>query len=282
MGTSAAFPTPTGGDWTDLKRLVTDALQDGQQDAADGIIAGTLAAANGFGPAVSIPSGGGSGGFGGRGSGGTGGGGGGGSGGGRTAGGTASVGRAVSGLGGFADTVRDRGLDAALEGLNLGELIGRPPAEVIARIAEHLADDLPGVQGEILTAALREAIFEVAAMEGDRTYQNLERSLQTFLEREGIPGLVKTFLSRFVFDRVWFHVENHVQKKATSGSDAQALASAVERSVQGHVRDLIEEQQAAGRFDKLDWFGAAGQRFGQEIAADLEARLRALNTEGGQ
>lgn len=279
MGTSAAFPTPTGGDWSDLKRLITDALQDAQQDASDGIVGGTLAAANGFGPAVTIPSGGGAAGGGGRGPGGGTGGGGGGT---RTVGGSASVGRAVSGLGGFADAVRDRGLDAALEGLNLSELKGRPPAEVISRIAEHLADDLPGVQGELLTAALREAIFEVAAMEGDRTYQNLERSLQSFLEREGIPGLVETFLSRFVFDRVWFHVESHAQKKAASASVAQALASAVERSVRGHVRELIEEQREAGRFDKLDWFGTAGQRFGEQIASDLEARLRALNTEGGQ
>jgi hypothetical protein len=173
-------------------------------------------------------------------------------------------------------------LDAALERLNLAELKGRPPAEVISRIAEHLADDLPGVQGELLTAALREAIFEVAAIEGDRTYQNLEQSLQSFLEREGIPGLVETFLTRFVFDRVWFHVESHAQKKAASASDAQALASAVEQSVRGHVRELIQEQRAAGRFDELDWFGTAGQGFGEEIASDLEGRLRALSTGGSQ
>lgn len=85
-----------------------------------------------------------------------------------------------------------------------------------------------------------------------------------------------------MFDRVWFHVESHAQKKAASAADAQALAAAVERSVRGHVRDLIDGQRAAGRFDRLDWFGSAGQRFGLEIAADLEARLQGLHTTRGE
>jgi hypothetical protein len=187
------------------------------------------------------------------------------------------VGRAIAGLGGFGAALRDVGLDAALESFGLGELKDRTAAEVIARIAEHLAEDLPGTQGELLITALREAIFEVAALEGDRSYQNLESSLQTFLARDGLEGLVETFLSRFVFNRVWFHIENHVQKKSVTAGDAQSLASAVEGAIKGHVRNLVEEQKAAGRFDRLDWFGAAGHRYGEDLAEELENRLRALN-----
>lgn len=275
MGTSTNFTTPTGGDWSDLKRDITDLLNGDDAITPEQIIGGTLLAAQGFGKPLTVPSSASpSGGIhsgGGRTGGGSGGGGT------RTTGGRSSVGRAASGLGGFATTVRDEGLDAALEAFGLSELQGKPAAEVIARIAEHLTENLPGTQGEILTAALREAIFEVAALEGDRSYQTLEASLQAFLTREGVEGLIECFLSRIVFNRVWFHVESHVQKKA-DGADGQALASAVERSIKGHVRTLINEQKAAGRFDRLDWFGAAGNRFGQDIAADLEARLHALHT----
>lgn len=281
MGTSTNFTTPTGGDWTDLKHDITDLLNGDNNITPEQIIGGTVLAAQGFGKPLSVPSSTSSAGRvrsgGARTGGGVGGGGGGGGGGTRTTGGRASVGRATSGLGGFGAAVRDQGLDAALEAFGLGELQGKPAAEVIARIAEHLAEDLPGTQGEILTAALREAIFEVAALEGDRSYQTLEASLQSFLSREGVEGLIECFLSRVVFNRVWFHVESHVQKKA-DGTDGRALASAVERSIKGHVRSLIEEQKAAGRFERLDWFGAAGNRFGQDIATDLETRLRALHT----
>lgn len=278
MGTSTNFSTPTGGNWTSLKKDITDRLNGDAQVSADQIISGTLAAAGGFGNPITVPaltgmpSGGVSSGHtGGGGSRGTGGGGGT-----RTVGGRTSVGRAVSGLGGFGQKLRDQGLDAALAALGLQELRGKPAAEVIARIAEHLAEDLPGTQGEILTTALREAIFEVAALEGDRTYQNLEGSLQAFLAREGIEGLIESFISKFVFDRIWFHIENHVQRKSDV-SEGQALASAVESSIKGHVRTLIDEQKSAGRFEKIDWFGTAGHQFGQEIAIDLENRLRAMH-----
>jgi hypothetical protein len=275
MGTSTNFTTPTGGDWSDLKRDITDLLNGDDAITPEQIIGGTLLATQGFGKPLTVPSSASP--LGGVRSGGRRAGGGTGGGGARTTGGRLSVGRAASGLGGFGATVRDEGLDAALEAFGLGELHGKPAAEVIARIAEHMTEDLPGTQGEILTAALRESIFEVAALEGDRSYQALEASLQAFLNREGVEGLVECFLSRIVFNRVWFHVEAHVQKKA-DGAEGQALAAAVERSIKGHVRSLIDEQKTAGRFNRLDWFGAAGDRFGQDIAADLEARLRALHT----
>ena len=288
MGTSTNFATPTGGDWRDLKRDITDRLNGDIQVSPDQIIGGTLAAAGGFGNPISVPvpsgmpSGGvpsGRTGGGGRRSTGGGGGGSGGRGGrgARAVGGRTTVGRAVAGLGGFGETLRAQGLDAALAALGLHELQGKPAAEVIARIAEHLAEDLPETQGEILTTALREAIFEVAALEGDRTYQNLEASLQSFLSREGIEGLIECFLSKIVFDRVWFYIESHVQRKADV-SEGRALASAVESSVQGHVRTLIKEKKSAGRFENLDWFGTAGHQFGQDLATDLENRLQALHT----
>ena len=273
MGTSASFTTPTGGDWSNLKREITNRLGGDTAVTPDQIVARTLAAAGGFGAASASPAGRGAGGGGGS----SGGGGPSDGGGTRTAGGRASVGRAIAGLGGFGAALRDVGLDAALESFGLGELKDRTAAEVIARIAEHLAEDLPGTQGELLITALREAIFEVAALEGDRSYQNLESSLQTFLARDGLEGLVETFLSRFVFNRVWFHIENHVQKKSVTAGDAQSLASAVEGAIKGHVRNLVEEQKAAGRFDRLDWFGAAGHRYGEDLAEELENRLRALN-----
>jgi hypothetical protein len=274
MGTSTNFTTPTGGDWTNLKRDITELLNGDDTITPEQIIGGTIVAAQGFGGPISVPSSASP--SGGVSSGGGRTGGGGGPSGTRTTGGRSSVGRATSGLGGFAATVRDEGLDAALEAFGLANLQGRPAAEVIARIAEHLTEDLPGTQGEILSAALRDAIFEVAVLEGDRSYENLETSLQAFLSREGVEGLIECFLSRMVFNRVWFHIESHVQKKADA-ADGQALALAVERSIKGQVRNLIDEQKAAGRFDRLDWFGAAGSRFGQDIAADLEARLRALH-----
>jgi hypothetical protein len=272
MGTSINLPTPKGGDWTDVKREINSLLNGGATGDAQQLIAGVVGAAGG----LAFPStlGGGVGGAGGGGRGGGGGGAAGGGGGGSGRGTrSASVGRAVSALGGFGAALRDGGLGAALDVLGLAELRGRPPAAVIARIAEHLSSVADGLQQELLNGTLRDAILDAAALEGDRTYQNLEASLQSFLAREGVEGLVECFLTRYVFDRIWTLVENHVDLRTDTINDSVAMSSAVERGCRSHVRGLIDDLRAEGRFDRVDWFGPAGQALGNGIVATLEFRL---------
>jgi hypothetical protein len=131
-----------------------------------------------------------------------------------------------------------------------------------------------GLQQELLNATFRDAILDAAALEGDRSYQNLDASLQGFLAREGIEGFVECFLTRYVFDRVWTLVENHVDLRAETINDSVAMSSAVERGCQSHVRSLIEDLRAERRFDRVDWFGPGGQALGNGIVATLEFRLR--------
>jgi hypothetical protein len=270
MGTSKSLPTPAGGAWTSVKRDINALLKDSINVDADLLIADVLGASGGLG-APSLRSGGGGGGGAGRIAGG--GSAGGGGGGGRVSTGRANVGRAVAGLGGFGATLATGGLNAAVAAIGLAELRGRPAAEVIARIAEHLAGVADGLQQELLNAALRDAIFEAAALEGDRTYENLEVSLQAFLARAGVEGLVECFLTRYVFDRIWSLVESHVDRRTDSVSDSAALSSAVDGACLAHVRALIEDLRSEGRFDRVDWFGPAGQSLGDGIVATLEFRL---------
>jgi len=193
MGTSIGLPTPSGGDWTKVKNDITDFLGGSPNVTTDQIIGGTIVAAGGLGspsPGSSPSAGGGAGGGGGSG-------GGGGVG---TSRGRAAVGRAVSGLGGFGAAVRGGSLDAGLDVLGLAELRGRPAAEVIARISEHLAEGAEGLQAELLRTALQDTILEAAAIEGESGYQNLGEALQNFLNREGVDGLVESFLTHYVFD----------------------------------------------------------------------------------
>jgi hypothetical protein len=171
--------------------------------------------------------------------------------------------------------VRDGGLDAGLEVLGLVELRGRPAAEVIARISEHLAEGAEGLQADLLRTALQDTILEAAAIEGESGYQNLGDALEAFLNREGVDGFVASFLTHFVFDRVWAYIQSHVERRSEGASAATAMESAVERCCRGHVENLIDDLKDAGRFDDLDWFGSAGVAFGQEIASNLESRLSA-------
>lgn len=278
MGTSTSLPTPSGGGWTKVKNDITDYLAGNYAITPGQVIGGTIQAAGGLGTRGASTHGAGGGGGGGVGGGGGGDGTTGAAGERSRTGGRAAVGRAASGLGGFAAAVRDQGLDAGLRTLGLGELRDRPAAEVIARIAEHLAADTPGLQGELLSVALRDSILDVAALEGDRSYQNLSDSLQAYLNKEGIEGLVESFLTHYVFDRVWSCIQSHVERRSDSLASASALGRAVESGCRAHVHALIDDMRVDRRFDGLDWFGRDGQALGQEIAETLETRLTSLSS----
>ena len=267
MGTSSSFSTPSGGKWTPVKTDISTFLSGGNVSAGQ-IAAGALSAAGG----LAVPSdgassvgGGGSvgGGLAGRG----------------RAGRQTSVSRTISGLGGFGASVGARGLTEALRTLGLEELRGRPAPEVVARIAEHLSDDAQGLQKELLTTALRDAIFDAAAIEGDLSYENLDASLQAYLDREGIEGLIELFLGRYVYDRLWFVIENHTDLRAETTNSSDLLATAVLNACRAHVRAEMSQYPTNGGLARIDWFGRDGERIGRELVAALEARITGTGAE---
>ena len=195
-------------------------------------------------------------------------------GGGGSSGGSVGLSGAVQGLGGFGTQVLSTGLDTALGSLGLKDLRGRPAAEVVAQVAERLSRDATGRQAEVLETALRDTIFDIAAVEDTGSYEDLEGALQSFMDREGIEGFIEAFLSQYVFTAVWSYFENHAKSK-TDGTTDEALASAVEsacRSLVSHELKAIRDTQ---RFEAIDWFGTAGRNFADRIVSQLQSNLTA-------
>jgi hypothetical protein len=267
MGTSKSFPTPAGGEWTPLKKDITGHLDGDMKATPERILGGAVRALGTLQmPAVSVR-GGGAGAAPGR-TGSRGGGGGGGGGG--------AVGRSASRLGGFASAVQSGGLAGGLKVLGLDELKGCSAAEVISRIAEHLAEGADLLQRDLLIDALQNALLEAAALEAEAAYEDLAAALEAFFAANGIEALVQSFLTNYVFDRVWMAVENHAQMKDGAGAGAEALGNAVAQACRSHVESLVSDVKAEGRFDKIDWFGRGGTTLGDELVSELEGRLKAL------
>lgn len=252
MGTSKGMETPAGGGWIAVKRGIPRTLSGTSSFSADDLVGGVVSSVGGLG---------------------AGGGGGGG-------GGGASLGGSVAGLGGFGAAVGSGGLDAAIERLGLDDLRGKSPIEVIAAVAEHLAEHADGPHHDLLETALRDAILECAAMEADGSYEDLDASIQSFLSTKGVEGLVEAFLCNFVFDRVWSWVEQHATQKAELAGDSLAMASAVKEACRGHIEHLMSDLRDEGRFDQTDWFGPEGKQLAEGIVETLEFRLSLLSEEG--
>jgi hypothetical protein len=257
VGTSKSFTTPSGGSWTPLKNDLSDFIAGKNGVNPAQIIAGTIRALGSLGmPKPGTRN------YGGSGSG-TGGGGGGG-----------SIGRTASGVAGFGSAVRSGGLDAGLSVLGLDELRGRSAAEVIAQIAAHLAEDADPLEYELLSDALRAALMEAVALQSDGSYKDLETAIQGYLDANGIEGLIKAFLTQYVFDRIWMAVENHVEMKSQAPSTNEALSIAVHNACRSQVESLVADAQAAEKFNRTDWFGRDGVTLCNELVAELETRLR--------
>lgn len=267
MGTSKSSSTPSGGSWQRLKTDLTNSLSNGKPIDANRVVSQTLNGFGGLAPTGRAGTGGGGGG------GGAGGGNqvGGGSGGGSAS--RASVGKALSTLSGFGTAVGTGALSAGLSVLGLAELQGRSAAEVVGRVAEHIASASSGQQRELMRDALQGAILEAAQATGG-TYDDLDAGLQSFIADQGAEGLVELFLSEFAANLVWYGIENHVDLKSQSLDDATALRSGVRIACENKVRDLLKVEQANGGFGSVDWFGTAGQARAQAIATQLERELR--------
>lgn len=266
MGTSKSFSTPGGGVWTNPKRQLTVFINGRGQFDGQRFVRDALRALGGVGmkPRMSAdgyatPYSGGGGRSGGGNSGQSGGG---------------ALSDAVRGIGGFGTQIASGGLGAALASLGLGELRGRPAVEVIAKIAEHLSESATGRQAEVMETALRETILDIAEIEGEGAYEDLEGALQGFLEREGVEGFVEVFLSQYVFSAVWSYFENHA--KAKMGGGDEELTIAVESACRSLVAREFESVRETERFERIDWFGQAGWNFADRIVNQLQSGMGGL------
>lgn len=270
MGTSKSMPTPKGGRWTDVKGEISSYLTGDGTVTPQQIVGSTITAAGG----LSVRSqGSASGGVGeaGEGSGGV-----------ASGGASRSVTRAISGLGRFGAALATEGLAQALNSVGIEDLRGKPATEVIIRIADHFSEDARGLEQDLLRGAIQQAIYNVAELAGDPTYENLEASLQSFLTLEGIEGLVEVFLTQYVFDKVWLLIEEYVNNRTDSETKVADLEIAVEQACRSIVHDEVAQHKQEGHFNRMDWFGRDGQRVAETVVGELERRLQEAAQGGAQ
>lgn len=257
MGTSTSLEPGSGGSWSDLKGQITSHFTGSRSVLIQQLIGDAVRAADGIGVRGRDHR---------RGGGARG-----------AIGGT--VGPVVAGLGGFGAAVRGEGLASGLDRLGLQNLVGKSAVEVVSAIVDHLASTVDGIDGELMKAALSEAILEATQLGDDDGFVNLERGLQAFLEDSGVQGLVELFLCHFVFDAIWANIESYVASRAPDERSTAAFMSAVEGICFAEVRVIVRESHARNDFESLDWFGPDGRRIGISVFESIDARLRRLEGE---
>ncbi|OJW05281.1 MAG: hypothetical protein BGO49_31115 [Planctomycetales bacterium 71-10] len=156
---------------------------------------------------------------------------------------------ATARLGGFLSDVARRGLNAALEGLNLGSVVGKDARTVFAAISNALSPD--GSSPE--QAVAREAVNDVLADLYDR-FVGPDGDLAKLdaLTGEDVTASVVDSVSAYIYRRWLQELGKQIEKKAVSPSEAVGL----EREAKLFVKDAVRLDFKSVNPLAIDWTAA--------------------------
>lgn len=177
----------------------------------------------------------------------------------------ATSGRAAVNIIGVLRDVRDRGLDAVLRSLSLGDVAGKSPKEVLLALTDIVCE--PG--GTLDEAIARDAFVETILD------QDLGEDLNT-INDEQIEAVVTGFLARSIADRVINDIGVKIDVSALSAQQANQLTQFLNDFVIGAVRDRVGRELAKTRSLGANQLRAEIQKIYQIAFQVLESEAAAI------
>ena len=169
------------------------------------------------------------------------------------------AGRATTaGLGGFLSNVANDGFAQAAQSLGLQTVVGQKAETVLAAVLDAIAPAGTTNDAAIARRAASEtlrALFEKYGVE-----QAGIEALNA-MKAADVADTVELSVSAYVYQRWLFDLSLKIEEHAVS--EAQAVR--LERDVKGFVKGLVKLKLNGGQTIDLDWKGAAGRAFVQEI-----------------
>jgi hypothetical protein len=246
MGTSKGYGMPTGGPWTPLKRDFTRFTRSGGTPnlTPQSLLQGYLRANGG---SDNIARGGGNR----RG-------GGGGGGGGSIGGAARSAGQS---LGGFLSSVVTVGLDEALRGIGLNDLVGRSATEVAAGLLEVLV----GPASTLDDDAARDAFLDLSEelLRETETYEDVRRVFSTAVDSPGIIRMLSQYFAHYIYRLICRDFYEKLLKQEGRDKVGRTL-----KSIKECVRSMLSARLVNRDVLSINWRGAEGRRLTQSIFQD--------------
>lgn len=239
---------PTGGPWTPLKRDFTRFTRSGETPnlTPQSLLQGYLRANGG---ADNIARGGGR----------RGGGGGGGGGGGISIGGAAR--NAGQSLGGFLSSVVTEGLDEALRGVGLTDLVGRSATEVAAGLLEVVV----GPASTLDDDAARDAFLDLSEelLRETETYEDVRRVFSSAVDPAGVVRLLSHYFAHYIYRLVCRDFYEKLLKQEGRDKVSRTL-----KSIKDCIKSMLSAKLVNRDVLSINWRGAEGRRLTQSIFQD--------------
>jgi hypothetical protein len=121
--------------------------------------------------------------------------------------------------------------------------------DVIREIADYLAGNVKGLEGDVQRKSLQEALFFALGMKSDRVGSRSNGSLAVFLRRNG-RGLLRRFLRLHLFNIVWLETSESFRPFAQTNASFVQDMERVERTCQKIVDSAWRSQKIRGTLNQ--------------------------------
>lgn len=166
--------------------------------------------------------------------------------------------KATRRLGGFLVDVATRGIQGALESLQLSNSIGRPVEEVLALITNILAPAGTSLDEAAARAAMSETLGDLYTRYG------LEDGDLSRLDAMGADG-IRTALQLSVTNYIYEKLLNVMQSSLDGHNMSDHELLKAEREIRLFIRETVHLELDSIDVMTVDWNGKQGERIAQQI-----------------
>lgn len=176
-------------------------------------------------------------------------------------------GRSVAaGVGSFLSTVANRGINAALESIGLGKIVGQSIESVCSAIADAISPDGSHRDDTAARRAANDTLYRVYKKFADDT-QDI-KALNS-VSGDDVRAAIRDTVSAYIFSRWLEELGISIEKGATSASSAVGL----ERQVKQYVRERVRFDTTGSDVLKVNWSGREGSQIIERIFDDAHSFL---------
>ena len=161
-------------------------------------------------------------------------------------------------LGGFLVDVATRGIQGALDSLNLSSAIGRPAVEVLATIANLLAPAGNSLDDAAALSAISETFKDLYSQYGleDGDLSDLDA-----MDADGIRIALHLSVTNYIYEKLLNVMQSALDEH--NMSDQELLKA--EREIRLFVRESVHLELDTIDVLSVDWNGRQGEQISQQI-----------------
>ena len=180
--------------------------------------------------------------------------------------------RATSRGVGFFQHVHDKGFESALKDLRIDNFEEYSPDELIDVICEAIVEGRIELEEALLITALSEEVQEIMGNDSSKYEQNIK----DFINNYGYGVFLKNILSKYTEQKVIQGISQATYDKIQSNYQIDAIRTTIRMYTNAEVGRVIDEKTKNVGLEGVNWFGLEGENIVKILADNIREDVENL------